>query len=146
MNSTDRWVSKEFEILAQAVYDYDEFLRLEMIPFELHHTLIDKSKVFRIVDIRDNSVVLTCSSLTNPRDILARLYMADNAKNDPQAILDAQNDAIRALEVTRQQEEREAMKDFVAWVARNTKSRWKHNGQMKDDQFRNLGAAKTHIT
>jgi hypothetical protein len=145
MNVHD-YVSKEFEILAQVVYEYDQNLRLEMIPFEHHHELIDKSKVFRIIDTRNNSVVLTADSLSNPRDILTRLWTSDGEKHDPVAIMDAQNAAREALDNQKIIEEREAAKDFVAFVVRNQKSRWKHNGRMRDDEFRDLGAVKTHIT
>jgi hypothetical protein len=144
--SVHDYVSREFEILAQVVYEYDQNLRLEMIPFEHHHMLIDKSKVFRVIDIRNGSVVLTADSLSNPRDILERLFLADGTKHDPVAVMDARNAAIEALNNQRFIEEREAAKDFVSFVVRNQKSRWKHNGVMRDDEFRNLGPAQTHIT
>ncbi len=144
--SVQDYVSREFEILAQAIYEYDQNLRLEMIPFQYHHTLVDKSQVFRIIDIRTNTVAMSFDSLTNPRDILTRLWLSDNEKHDPVAVMDARNAAIEALENQRIIEEREKAKDLVAFIVRNQKSRWHHNGRMRDEQFRDLGAVRTHIT
>lgn len=144
--SIQDYVSREFEILAQVIYEYDENLRLQMIPFSEHANLIDKSKVFRIVDISTNTIVMHADSLANPRDILARLWAGDASKHDPLALMDAQNAAEESLRLQKIIEDREAKKDFVAFIAKNTKSRWRHNGRVRDDEFRDLGPVSKPIT
>lgn len=144
--SVQDYVSREFEILAQVIYEYDHNLRLQMIPFEEQATLLDKSKVFRIVDIRTNTIVMHADSLANPRDILARLWAGDASRHDPLAVLDAQNAAVEALENQRIIEEREKAKEFATFVFKNTKSRWVHEGRVRDDEFRDLGPVSKHIT
>lgn len=139
MSEIDNWVSQEFQILAQTIYEYDQNLEFEMVPFSEHHKLIDKSKVFRIVDKRNGKIVLYADSLSNPQQILARLFSMDQAKGNPVAILDAENAAAEALRLQAIIEQREAQKDFVAFIAKTTKSRWTHEGRVRDDEFRDLG-------
>jgi hypothetical protein len=146
MTNLDQWVSAEFQNLAQVIYDYDNYLEFQMVPLSEHHTLLDKSKVFRIVDTRTNNIVLYADSLTNPREILTRLFMMDQKNGDVLAILDAQNAAAEALKNEKIIAEQEARKDFVAFVMNNTKSRWTHEGHAFDDEFRDLGPVSKTIT
>lgn len=138
----DQYVSQEFQNLAQVIYDYDQNLRLEMIPFEKQHTLLDKSKVFRIIDTRNNTVVMTFDSVANPTDILTRLWSSDLSKNDVVGLMDARNAAIEALANEKIIAQREAAKDLSAFILKNTKSRWTHEGRIRDDEFRDLGPVR----
>ena len=135
----EQYVSQEFQNLAQVIYDYDQNLRLEMIPFEQHHNLIDKSKVFRIVDLRNKTVVMTFDSLTRPDEILARLWSQDLDKNDVVGLMDARNAAVEALNNEKIIAQREEAKLLSAFIIKNTKSRWVHEGRIRDDEFRDLG-------
>lgn len=146
MDQIDEWVSQEFQNLAQVIHDYDEHLWLEMVPVAAQRELIDKSKVFRIVDDRNNKVVLYADSLSRPDQILGRLWSMDSKHGNVLQRMDAQNAAIEALNLSRQMDEREAKIDFAAFVIQNTKSRWVHEGRVRDDEFRDLGPVATHIT
>jgi hypothetical protein len=141
-----RWVSAEFQRLAEVINDYDHNLFLEWIPPEHHAELVDKSKVFRIVDDRTKTIVMYFDSLANPREILTRLWTADQAHNDPVAILDASNAAAEALRNEAIIEERLAQRDFAMFVGKNTKSRWHHNGRVRDEEFNDLGPVAKVIT
>jgi hypothetical protein len=145
MNQIDEWVCAEFANLAQVINDYDHNLFLEMVPVEEQHKLIDKSKIFRVVDDRTKTIVLYASSLSRPQDILARLWSMDQNHNNVVANVDAQNAAVQALEMNKRIEEMEAQKDFVTFLANNTKSRWVHEGRVRDEHFRDLGPVKTVI-
>lgn len=145
MFNVDTWVSAEFQRLAQVIYDYDNYLRLEMVPVAEQHLLTDKSKVFRIVDTRYNKVVMFADSLANPREILARLFSMDLNKNDVVGLLDAQNAAAEALRNQAWIEKREAMVDFAAFLAKNTKSRWQHGETIRDEHFNYLGPVRKTI-
>ncbi len=139
MSLADEWVSAEFQRLAEIVNDYDEHLFLEMIPVAEQQHLLDKSKVFRIIDDRTNTVVLTADSLSNPTDILARLWSHDSLHGNVLTRMEAHNAAIEAMNLKEELDKREAAMDFSAFVIKNTKSRWEHNGKIYDDEFRNLG-------
>lgn len=145
MSLADEWVSAEFQRLAEIVNEYDSYLFLEYIPPERQITLDDKKKCFRVIDTRTNTVALTADSLSNPADILARLWSNDQMHGNVVARMDARNAAIEALNLKKQIEEQEAIKDFVAFIAKNTKSRWQHDGKIYDDEFRNLGSKTTVI-
>jgi len=142
MNNVDQWVSAEFANLAQVIYDYDNQLEFQMVPVAEQYKLIDKSKVFRIVDTRNNKIVMYADSLCNPQEILTRLFLMDQNKTDVLAVLDAQNAAAEALRNERAIAELEAAKDLALFICKNTKSRWTHEGRMRDDEFRDLGPVK----
>lgn len=145
MGSVDDYVSAEFQRLAEVINDYDPYLFLEMVPVAEHANLIDKKKVFRIVDDRYKKIVMYADSLANPRDILERLFLMDQQHGDPVAILDAHNAAVEALNNEKRRQEMDAVKEFVTFIAKNTKSRWEHDGKIYDDEFRNLGPKTTVI-
>lgn len=146
MSDVDAWVSAEFQTLAQVLYEYDHNLRLEMIPFSEHHKLIDKTKVFRIIDISRNAVVYTFSAVNRPDEILAHVFSSDLAKGDVIGEMDARNAALEALNNQKIIDEREARKDLAAFIIKNTKSRWTHEGRVRDDEFRDLGPVAKVIT
>jgi hypothetical protein len=145
MINVDNWVSAEFQRLAQVVYDYDQYLEFQMVPLDQQMHLTDKSQVFRIVDTRNNRVVLYADSLSNPQEILTRLFCMDQDKGNVVARMDAQNAAAEALRNEKIIEEREAFKDLAAFIGKNTKSRWHHNGRVRDDQYNDLGPVKKII-
>lgn len=145
MNQIDEWVSAEFQNLADVIYDYDHYLFLEMVPVAEQQNLIDKSKVFRIVDDRTKKIVMYADSLSTPTDILARLWSMDQTHNSVVANLDARNAAIQALEMKKYIEEKEAQKDLILFIAKNNKSRWHHGGRVKDEHFNDLGPIRKVI-
>lgn len=145
MNQIDEWISQEFQNLAEVLSDYDPYLALEMVPLAEWDKLIDKSKVFRVIDTRKNQIVLYADSLASPQDILARVWSMDQNKNNVVANLDARNAAAQALQMRKNLDEIEAQKDFALFVAKNQKSRWVHEGRVKDEHFRDLGSVRKVI-
>jgi hypothetical protein len=145
MSHVDDWVSAEFQNLAEVLYDYDHNLALEMVPVAEWPNLVDKSKVFRVVDTHRNKIVMHFDSLVSPQDILARIWSMDQTHNDVVTNLDTKNAAIQALQMKKNLDEIEAQKDFVAFVAKNTKSRWTHEGRVRDEHFRDLGSVRKVI-
>lgn len=142
MKQLDEWVSAEFQNLAEVLSDYDPYLALEMVPMSEWDKLIDKSKIFRVVDTRNNKVVLYASSVASPQEILARVWGMDQLKNNVVAQIDLQEKAERALEMRKWIDQREAEKDLAAFIVKNTKSRWHHDGRVRDDEFRDLGPVR----
>lgn len=145
MNQVDEWVSQEFQNLAEVLSDYDPYLALEMVPVAEWGNLVDKSKVFRVVNIQRNQIVLYADSLAAPQEILARVWSMDQNKNNVVANLDAKNAAIQALQMKKHLDEIEAEKDLVLFIAGNTKSTWHHEGRVKDEHFRDKGPVRKVI-
>lgn len=146
MYDADRWISAEFQRLAEIIKDYDEHLDLEFIPVAARQTLIDRSQCYRIVDDRTKKIVLYASEIDNPVDILARLWTMDSDKGNVLARVDAHNRAVEAFRLRQKLDEDEANKDFSEWVFRNEKNYWIYKGTKRDSEFRNLGNIRTHIT
>lgn len=146
MYPIDEWVSAEFQRLAEVINEYDPHLFLEWIPPERQTNLDDKKQCFRVIDDRTKSIVLYADSLSRPDQILARLWSMDSAQGNVLRRLDAQNAAVEALKLKEQLEQAEARQDFTAFVFKNEKSRWHHEGRVRDDEFRDLGPIRKHIT
>jgi hypothetical protein len=147
MDSVYEWISAEFARLAEILHDYDRFLRLEMVPPEQWVNLVDKSKVFRVVDVKRNKIVLYASSVANPEDILARVWSMDqNYNHDVVAAMDAKNRALEVIQAKKHEEEIEEAREFAMYIANNNKSRWHHGGRVRDEHFNDLGPVKKHIT
>ena len=145
MDQIDEWVSAEFQNLAEVLSDYDPYLALEMVPMEEWINLIDKSKVFRVVDTRKNQIVLYADSLTSPQDILARVWSMDQNKNNVVTDMDAKNAAIQALEMRKNMDEMQEQKELAMFIIRNQKSTWHHDGRVRDEHFRDKGPVRKVI-
>src|SRR5215213_203300 len=104
MDLIDEWVSAEFQNLAEVLHDYDPYLALEMVPVADWVHLIDKSKVFRVIDTRRNHIVCHANSLANPTEILARVWGMDQRKNDVLTNLEIQNRAAQALQLRKMED------------------------------------------
>lgn len=139
MDRIDEWVSAEFQNLAEVLYDYDQYLRLEMVPVAEHRNLIDKTKVFRVVDTKRNKIVLYADMLTRPQEILARIWSMDQTYNKVVSNIDRQNEAAQALMMKKHIDEMEEKKELALFIAKNQKSRWMHEGRVRDEHFRDLG-------
>jgi hypothetical protein len=146
MDHIDEWVSAEFQRLAEVLSDYDPYLALEMVPRQEWDHLIDKSKVFRVVDTKRNKIVLYANQLTAPQEILARVWSMDQQYNKVITNLNAANDAALALQMKRHTDELEEQKDLALFIAKNQKSRWVYKDRVKDEHFRDLGPVRKHIT
>lgn len=142
MSDIDFWVSAEFERLAEIINEYDPYLFLEYIPPAQQVDLIDKQKCFRIVDDRNKKPVMYFASVANPKEILTRLFCADLNKGDVVGRMESANRASQILDLKRREDEQAAARDLSAFVIKNTKSRWYHDGRIRDDEFRDLGPVR----
>jgi hypothetical protein len=145
MRQVDEWVSAEFQNLADVLYDYDPGLALEMVPMAEWDKLIDKTKIFRVVDTVRNQIVLYADSLTTPQDILARVWSMDQRHNKVVTNLDIKNRAIEALEMRKRIDEIQEQKEFALFVIKNQKSTWHHDGRVRDEHFRDKGPVRKVI-
>lgn len=146
MDQVDEWVSQEFQNLADVLSDYDHNLALEMVPVAEWGNLVDKSQVFRVVDTLRNKIVLYADSLSSPQDILARLWSMDQTHNKVVANLEAQNAAAQALMMRKHMDEMAEQREFAFFIIKNQKSRWVHEGRVRDEHFNDKGSVRKHIT
>lgn len=145
VDQIDARVSAEFQNLADVLHDYDPYLRLEMVPVAELANLIDKSKVFRVIDTKRNKIVLYADGLTRPQEILARVWSMDQSYNKVVDNIDRQNKAAQALQMKKHIEEIEEQKELALFIAKNTKSRWFHEGRVRDEHFNDLGSVRKVI-
>jgi hypothetical protein len=141
----DEWISAEFQNLAEVINDYDPDLYLEMVPKEHWDQLVDKKKVFRVVDGRNKKIVLYAEALSRPDEILAALWSMDQKHGSVVIRMETLNAAQKALDMKKQMDERGELMDFVKFIGKNQKSRWEHDGKIYNEEFRNLGPKKTVI-
>lgn len=116
------WVNEHFARLAEVIQEYDEALTLQWIPPGQRDEEADRKNPYRIFDTRSNRVVMFASELDTPQDILARLWGADNTKNDVLGNLDANNAASEALRLKERMDEDDLKKDFVAFLVGTKKN------------------------
>ena len=134
---TGRWVSENFERLAQAVQDYDPQFELRWIPPEYRETAEERKNPYVIVDILTNSPVFYAGELDTPEDILTRLFNSDNKHGDVLERMNARNAAVRALELLKKSDEIEERKERVAFLMKTKKNFINMgNGRVLDDQLR----------
>jgi hypothetical protein len=132
--STDSWISEEFERLAQVVQDYDHNLELRWIPHD-RRTRDDKYP-YVIVDKHTNTTVLHASELDTPVDILERLFTGDNAKGNVLEQMDRRNAAIQALRKREQLDELEELHDKAGFLLRSPLHTVRMDGKKFDHQRR----------
>lgn len=145
MDQIDGWVSAEFQNLAEVLSDYDPYLALEMVPVAERDKLTDMSKIFRVVDTKRNKIVLYADILTQPKEILARIWSMDQTYNKVVSNIDRQNEAAQALMMKKHLDEIEERKELALFIAKNQKSRWRHDGRIRDEHFNDLGSGTTVI-
>lgn len=145
MALADEWISAEFQNLAEVLADYDPYLALEWIPPSEWDHLVDKTKVFRVVNTQRNQVVMFFSSLSKPQEILARVWGMDQNNHDVIAKMDRENAAIQALEMKKNMDEMEEQKEFARFIIQNKKSNWHHDGRVRDEHFRDKGPIRKVI-
>jgi hypothetical protein len=81
-------------------------------------------------------------NLNSPQEILARLWSADQSHNSPVTEMEIKNAAAEALKLRKNLDEIEAQKDFSNFLIGNTKSRWHHEGRVRDEHFNDLGPVR----
>lgn len=141
----DRWISAEFSRLAEIVQDYDPNLELRWIPPEARTDPEDRANPYCIWDKRTNTPVMFASEQNSPVEILQALFMADNQRVNVLDSMISHNAAMEAFRMKEELEKAEEMREFSAFVLKNEKSVWRHNGRKFDAEFRELDPGKTVI-
>lgn len=133
-----QWVSEQFATLAEVIQDYDSNFELRWIPPEHRKTENERAKPMVIWDLSQNLPVRYLSERDNPADVLAGLFDSDNKHGNVLERMEARETALRLLEMRRQMDEHEEMKDQAAFLMRTKKNYIMHNGHKLDDQLRRI--------
>lgn len=139
------WISAEFHRLAEIIEDYDPYLELQWIPPEKREDQIDKARCYRIIDTRNNKLVLFANELDSPVSILERLWSMDSSRGNVVSRMDARNAAIMAMQLKEELDRQEAVLDLSIFILKNKKNYWIHEGRKRDADFRDLGSPKKII-
>lgn len=137
---TGHWVSEKFSTLAEIVNDYDHYLELRWIPPDKRTR--DDNKPYVIWDTRINRPVMFASELDVPEETLARLFMADNGRENVLSRLEATEAAVRAFQMKEWLNKMEEAHDQAEFLLKSPKNYLKFNGKKFDDQRRVIGTAK----
>lgn len=143
--SLDAWISAEFRRLGEIIQDYDPYLELRWIPPENRTEETDRARPFCIWDTRTNYPVFYFSEIESPVSVLAKLFDIDNKHGDVVARMDARNAAIKVMRLKEEMDKMEEANDFAAFVIKNEKSRWKHEGKTYNEEFKEDKEAKPRI-
>ena len=134
------WIDENYARLAEVVKDYDPWLELRWIPTDKRTR--DDKKPYVIVDTRTETTVFFANELDTPAQILAKLFQGDVTKGDVLAELDANNKAVKALELKKQMDEMEEAHDLAGFLIESPLNSVTANGKKFDDQRRVVGTAK----
>lgn len=132
------WVNEQFATLAEVIRDYDEGLELRWIPPENRKTANERAKPMVIWDLSKNVPVRYLSERDNPSDVLAALFDSDNKHGNVLDRIEKREVALQLLEMRRNLDEAEELKDQAAFLMRTKKNYIMHNGRKLDDQLREI--------
>ena len=124
------FVSSNMQQLAEILQDYDPYLSLRWIPPNLR-TSEDSLPYCVVHELpgRKPYVVKYFGELENPQDVLAELFLGDNAKHDVVKKLDAKNAAAEAFRLKEQLDAHAESADMFHFLMTN---RSKNYVQWKD--------------
>lgn len=125
------FVSAKAVRVVEIIRDYDPGLEVEWIPRQ-HR--IPGDDAIRIVDTRAHGLARTIMSFRDEetftqRDgawVLERLFLADGAKNDPVARMEAGNAALRALELKETLDLRAEGRELLTSALRSPLNRYRY--------------------
>jgi hypothetical protein len=134
----DRWISEEFDRLAELVRDYNPNLEFRWIPEHMRTSVHDKANPYCIFDTRINSIVMYASHTDTPVSILEKLINSDNKHGDVLQRMLAHNQAIDLMRMKEQIDQMSEAREFSEFALGNEKNYWKHNGKKYDSEFREI--------
>lgn len=138
-------ISVEFSQLAEIIQDYDHNLELCWIPPADRATVEERAVPYCIKDKRTNSVVMFCSEREHPQEILARLFNADNEKGNVLDKLESQEVAKKVWNYKNWIDKQQEARELGIFALKNEKSRIKHDGVWRDENFKEISNSKRII-
>lgn len=132
-NADNHWVSEDFLRLNEIIHDYDDSLDLRYCP----------GKPYMIVDTVTNQPVMYASELSTPQEVLAKLWSIDNKNGDVLTRMEADNNALEAINMKKELDLAEERQEYVEWLIGTKKNYIKTrlpSGELvkMDDQLRRI--------
>jgi hypothetical protein len=130
VHSDGHFISAKVSRVIELIREYDHHLDVKWVPpdrrgpgdaaFAITERLGDGREVVAFyIDSEENF----------NEDVLARIYMGDNTKNDVQAFITAKNNAANALLRAKQREELEEYYSLLGSMIISKKHYYKHDGR-----------------
>lgn len=125
---TGTFISSKMQRLAEIIKDYDPYLELRWIPSDKRTN--SDTLPYVVVDTRPgnpNYPVFYFSETTPPEEVLEKIFLGDNARQDVLAKVDARNAAIEAFRLKEQLDAMEEAHDqfhFLATSRSNNYVNW----------------------
>ena len=120
-------VSETHRRVAEIIQDYDPYLELHWIPPGSRGPL--DSKPWAVVHRPPGKPAYYVLFAEDADErLLARLFSADNRDKNVLAEMDKMNDAVQALKLKKEMEERQDSHDLAASILRSRKIHYRHNG------------------
>lgn len=130
---TGSFISSKMQRLAEIIQDYDPYLELRWIP-PANRSSSD-SHPYVVVDTRNGSSAYPLfyfGETTPPEEVLEKIFLGDNTKQDVVAQLDARNAAVEAMRLKAILDERAEMHDqfhFLITSRSNNYVNWGKDGK-----------------
>lgn len=120
------FVSEKHARISEIISDYDPTLSLQWIPPDKREPG-DQPFAVLCVPANGRSYVVCYADDVDER-LLARIFEGDNAKGNVLSSVEANNAAVRALQLKKAMEDREEAHELAASILRSPKSTYRHNG------------------
>jgi hypothetical protein len=131
---TGHWLSQDHLRIAEIIYDYNPHLELVWIPSEARKEN-DKDYPFAVrcnptgeYHADSSYIVFQLREDEVDHRVLSRLWLSDNTKHDVLARIEAEENAIRAVEYKKEMEEAEERRELMTSIFKSPKSVYRHNG------------------
>lgn len=125
-----RFISAKVSRIVELIREYDSRLDVKWVPPDFRQP---SDPAFVITErLRDGSEVAAFyiqNECDFDENVLARIYAADNEKQDVQGFIDAKNRAVHDAQSARNREERYAYYDLMSSMIRSNKHTYKHEGR-----------------
>lgn len=111
------FISSKLQRLAEIIQDYDPSLELRWIPPNMRTS--EDSKPYVIIHNLGNGrsySVMHFDDLTEPEQVLARIFEGDNRQGNVLASVEANNAAIEAFRLKERMDQAEEAKDMTAFL------------------------------
>ena len=123
-----RALSVEHQRIAEIIHDYDPSLSLAWVPPE--NRTLNEQYPFAVIHSPEDApayVVMRLRENEVDHRILARLWGADSKNGNVLTKIEAEEAALKAIELKKRQEEEEEAKELAAWMVKAPVGA-KHNG------------------
>jgi len=131
--SDGSWVSAKVARVAEIIADYDPRLEVRWLPRDRR---APGDSAFQIVEHCANGAEVVAFSVATEAEfderVLARIFAADNRRDNVLDRLEAHNAAVRAVELKKALEEQEEARDVAAAVFASPLHSYRHAGLRLD--------------